>query len=133
MAWKGVPFHAGMALLPVVLAVHLMLLVGAGLLLSAANLFFRDVQYVFDVLVLVWMFASPVFMDTAGKVVVGGVDVFVVLNPMYPILQGYRDVLLHGGFRDPQQFIVGAAISGVWFLVGLTFFSKAEPLFAERA
>jgi homopolymeric O-antigen transport system permease protein len=133
LAWHGLPFHASMALLPVVVAVHLLLLVGVGLLLSAANVFFRDVQYVFDVLVLVWMFASPVFLDTAGKVVVGGLDVLTVLNPLAPILEGYRDVLLRGGFVDPQRFAVGAALSGVWFLVGLAFFSKAEPRFAERA
>jgi ABC-type polysaccharide/polyol phosphate export permease len=133
MAWKGVAFHPAMALLPVVLAVHLVLLTGVGLVLSAANLFFRDVQYVFDVLVLIWMFASPVFMDTAGKVVVLGVDVFAVLNPLYPILEGYRDVLVRGGLRDPQHFALGAALAGIWFLVGLAFFSKAEPRFAERA
>ena len=133
MAWNGVPFHASMALLPVVVAVHLMLLAGAGLLLSAANLFFRDVQYIFDVLLLVWMFASPVFLDTAGKVVVGGVDVFAVFNPMYPILEGYRDVLLRGGLRQPEHFALGAAVSALVFVLGLAFFAKAEPKFAERA
>jgi len=133
MLWQGIPFHASMALLPVVVAVHVMLLVGVGLLLSAANVFFRDVQYVFDVLVLVWMFASPVFIDTAGKVVVLGIDVFTVLNPLYPILEGYRDVLLRGGLSDPAHFVLGAAISGIWFLAGLAVFSKTEPRFAERA
>lgn len=133
MLWKDVPFTPAMALLPVVVAVHLSLLVGTGLLLSAANLFFRDVQYVFDVLILVWMFASPVFVQTSGKLVWNGLDVFAVVNPLHPILEGYRDVLLRGGFRDPEGFAVGAAISGVVLLSGLAFFSKAEPRFAERA
>lgn len=133
LLWHGTPLHASVAMLPVVLAVHLLLLVGVGLLLSAANVFWRDVQYVFDVLVLVWMFASPVFFDTAGKVVLGGIDVFTVLNPLAPILEGYRDVLLRGGLTDPAGFAVGAALSGVWFLAGLAVFSKAEPRFAERA
>lgn len=133
MLWKGVPFQASMALLPVVVGVHLMLILGVGFLLSAANLFFRDVQYVFDVLVLVWMFSSPVFIETSGKLVVQGIDVFAVANPMVPILDGYRDVLLRGGLRDPQHFLLGAAIAGLWFVAGLAFFAKAEPKFAERA
>lgn len=133
MAWWDVPFRPGIALLPVVLAVHLLLLCGLGLALSAANLFFRDVQYVFDVLVLVWMFASPVFLDTAGKVRVAGIDLLAVANPMHPVLEGYRDVLLRGGLRDPQQFALGAALAGLAFVLGLAFFAKAEPRFAERA
>jgi lipopolysaccharide transport system permease protein len=133
MAWHGVPFHPAMALLPLVVAVHLLLLCGVGFALAAANLFFRDVQYVFDVLVLVWMFASPVFLDTAGKVHVLGIDVFAVANPMHPILEGYRDVLLRGGFQDPLRFGLGAALAGLCFVVGLAFFAKAEPRFAERA
>src|SRR6185503_18220247 len=123
MAWRGVPFDAGMALLPAVVAVHLRLLCGVGFALSAANLFFRDVQYVFDVLLLVWMFASPVFLDTAGKVHVLGVDVLATLNPMHPILECYRDVLLRGGLRDPQQFALAAALSALWFVVGLAVFA----------
>lgn len=133
MAWLGVAFQPAIALLPVVLAVHLLLLVGIGFLLSAANVFFRDVQYVLDVVVLVWMFASPVFVDTSGRLTLGGIDVLATLNPMHPILEGYRDVLLRGGLRSPEQFAVGAASAGVWFLAGFAFFSRAEPKFAERA
>jgi ABC-type polysaccharide/polyol phosphate export permease len=133
MAWHGVAFTPAMLLLPAVLLVHLMLVVGVGLLLSAANVFFRDVQYVFDVLVLVWMFASPVFVDTAGRLVVGGFDVLATLNPMHAILEGYRDVLLRGGLSNPERFAAGAALSAIWFLAGFAFFSRAEPRFAERA
>jgi ABC-type polysaccharide/polyol phosphate export permease len=133
MAWKGMPLHASVLLLPVVVAVHLLLLVGVGFLLSAANVFFRDVQYVFDVLVLVWMFASPVLVDTAGRVVAGGVDLLVVLNPLHPVIEGYRDVLLRGGFRDPAHFALGAAISGLWCVLGFLVFARTEPRFAERA
>lgn len=133
MAWRGVPFQPAMALLPAVVLVHLMLLVGVGFFLAAANLFFRDVQYVFDVLVLVWMFASPVFGPTRGKAMVAGIDLLAVVNPMHPILEGYRDVLLRGGIGDPQGFALGAALAALWFVLGLAFFAKAEPRFAERA
>ena len=133
MAWNGVAFDPAMLLLPAVVAVHLLLLTGVGFLLAAANVFFRDVQYVFDVLVLVWMFASPVFVDTAGRLVVGGVDVLVTLNPLHPILEAYRDVLLRGGLRDPAHLAVGAAVAALWFVAGFVVFAKAEPRFAERA
>jgi len=132
MLWYDVPLRPALLLLPVVLAVHLLLMVGLGFLLSAANLFYRDVQYVFDVVVLVWMFASPVFLDTRGKLVVGGLDVLAELNPMHPILEGYRDVLLRGGLTDPGHFLLGLAWAVGVFLLGFAVFARAEPRFAER-
>lgn len=133
MAWAGTPFHAGMALLPLAVALHVLLLVGFGFLLSALNLFFRDVQYVFDVFMMVWMFASPVFVETEGAVVVGGFDVLRYGNPMHPVVTLYRDVLLHGGVRDPGHLLVGVAWAAGAFLAGFLLFARAEPKFAERA
>jgi ABC-type polysaccharide/polyol phosphate export permease len=133
MAWYRVAPTAAMLLLPVVVLVHLMLVVGLGLALAAANVFFRDVQYVFDVVVLVWMFASPVFVETRGRHFVGGIDVFADLNPMHPILEAYRDVLVSGGLSNPWHFALGAAWSAGILLLGFLVFARWEPLFAERA
>jgi lipopolysaccharide transport system permease protein len=133
MAWFGIVPTAAVLLLPVVVLVHVALVVGLGLALSAANVFFRDVQYVFDVLVLVWMFASPVFLETRGRRFIGEVDVFADLNPMHPILEGYRDVLFGGGLSNPWHFALGAAWAVGFLLVGLLVFARWEPLFAERA
>jgi lipopolysaccharide transport system permease protein len=132
VAWYGVPLDPAVLLLPAVVLVHVVLIVGLGFLLAAANLFYRDVQYVFDVLVLVWMFASPVFLDTRGRLVVGGVDVLADLNPMHPVLEGYRDVLLRGGLQDPRHFLLGVAWAVGLFVVGFAVFARAEPRFAER-
>lgn len=133
MAWFGIAPTAAIVWLPVVVLVHLALVAGLGLALAAANVFFRDVQYVFDVVVLVWMFASPVFAQTGGRRFIGGVDVFADLNPMHPILQGYRDVILHGGLRDPGHFVLGAAWALAFLVLGFLLFARCEPLFAERA
>jgi lipopolysaccharide transport system permease protein len=132
MAWHGVAPGWSALLLPLVVAVHLLLLAGAGLLLSALNVFFRDVQYVFDVFVLLWMFASPVFVGMRRGPVVLGVDLLRDANPMHAILEGYRDVLLRGGLQDPAHFVQGAAISACVFVAGLVVFARAEPRFAER-
>ena len=132
MVWNHVPFDWSALLLPVVVAVHLLLICGLGLLLAAMNVFFRDVQYVFDVLLLIWMFASPVFVDTSKRMMVGGIDVMRDANPMHAILTGYRDVLLRGGIVDPAHFIQGAALSATVFVVGFAVFARAEPRFAER-
>ncbi len=132
MVWFGVSVQSSVLLLPVVVFAHLMMMAGFGFLLSAANLFFRDVQYIFDVFILIWMFASPVFLDPAGKLMLGPVDVLRDLNPLHPILTAYRDVLLHGEFQNPVHAAHGAAWSLGLFLLGFLVFSVVEPRFAER-
>ena len=59
--------------------------------------------------------------------------VFADLNPMHPILEGYRDVLLHGGFPNPWHFALGAVWAAAFLLLGFLVFARWEPLFAERA
>jgi len=132
MVWFGIPFRVGMLLLPLVVLLHVVLMVGLGLLLSAANLFYRDVQYVFDVVLLVWMFASPVFLDPAGRLHVFGIDVLKTLNPLHPVLTAYRDVLLYGTLRDPAHVAWGVCYSLFILLVGFLVFARLEPKFAER-
>ena len=47
-------------LVPAVLAIQLVFTAGLGLLLAMANLFYRDVKYLFDALLTIWMLASSV-------------------------------------------------------------------------
>jgi ABC-type polysaccharide/polyol phosphate export permease len=130
MLYFGVPFHPGIALLPLVLLLHMVLLAGFGLLLSAANLFYRDVQYVFDVVVLLWMFASPVFIDPARPTTTG--VLLKTLNPMHPVLTSYRSVLLDGDLGNPAELLHGAAWALLALVLGVFVFARREPEFAER-
>ena len=58
MAWYGVVPSVQVLWLPMVLAVHVLLTVAAALLLSMANLFYRDVKYLTDVVMSVAVFTT---------------------------------------------------------------------------
>ena len=128
MAWYGCPLRMTALLLPVLLATQVALTIGLGLLLSMGNLFYRDVKYVFEVVLLLWMFVSsvvyPVPADLPGAW-------FLALNPMTPILDGYRQLLLHGQLPDPLMFGYVAAVSLGTLVLGLRWFHHTEYLFAE--
>jgi ABC-type polysaccharide/polyol phosphate export permease len=66
----------------------LMLTTGAGLLLSCANLFFRDVKYIVQVLITFGIFFTPVFYDAVNLGPFG--SKLIMLNPLAPILEGLR-------------------------------------------
>ena len=49
-----------MLALPWVLLVHIMFTLGISLLLAMGNLFYRDVKYLFEIVLTIWMFLSAV-------------------------------------------------------------------------
>jgi lipopolysaccharide transport system permease protein len=130
MLYYGVAPSSTLVLLPVVLAVHAMFTAALALLLSMANLFYRDVKYLFDVFLTVWMFASAVVypIDAVG----GWAGTLIRANPMTGIVEAYRSVLLYGTMPDPMSFAWTAALTlvllpSVWLL-----FHRSEFRFAEN-
>lgn len=126
-------YHIGVTwtalLLPVVLVVQIAFTMGVALLLAMANLFYRDVKYLFEIVITVWMFATAVVypVDRIG----GRLGALLTLNPMTPIIDAYRAVLLRGTLPAPGPFGTAAAISFLTLAVAWVVFHRAEFRFAE--
>jgi lipopolysaccharide transport system permease protein len=119
-----------LAFLPVILLVQIVFTLAIGLLLAMANLFYRDVKYLFEILVTVWMFASSVVypVDLVG----GAAGAVLRANPMVPIIEGYRAVLLRGQLPELAPFATTAAIAVIALVIVWTVFHEAEFTFAEH-
>ena len=113
-----------------VLVIQILFTCGLSFVLSMGNLFFRDVRYVYSVIIMLWMFASSVIypMKTANV----NVQFILNLNPMTPILNSYRDVLLRGTLPDWPSLGYSAIVAGAIFLIGWTLFFKLQYKFAEK-
>ena len=102
---------------------------GLGLLLSSANLFFRDIKYVVETILMFGIFFTPVFYDAS---MFGNWKLLLLLNPVGSILEAVNSaVVLH---RMPDIFWLSYAgiASVIMFIMGLLIFQKNEPLFAEN-
>jgi ABC-type polysaccharide/polyol phosphate export permease len=90
--------------LPLLLTLFLFT-VGTSLLLSSANLFFRDVKYIVRVVLTFGIFFTPVFFEPE---MFGGTGAqLMMLNPMAPILEGLRLSVIEG-HNLSQMLVVGA-------------------------
>lgn len=116
--------------LPWVLLVHLLFTLSISLILAMANLFYRDVKYLFELVLTIWMFLSAVLYPVSQ---VGGVaGRIMAINPMTPILEAYRDVLLHGRSPDPVPFMITTVGSALLLVIAWVIFHRAEYEFAEN-
>src|SRR6478735_1361616 len=127
--YRIVPTAAVLAL-PLVFAVHAVFTLAISLLLAMGNLFYRDVKYLSEIVLTIWMFLTAVLYP--GDQVGGLTGKVMALNPMTPILEGYRDVLLRGRVPDPSAFAIAALEALVLLVVAWVFFHRAEYDFAEN-
>ena len=129
MVWYHTPFHATILLVPVILGVLVAFTTAVALLLSMANLFYRDVKYLFEVVLTIWMFGTSVLYPVT---LAGGKTAAVMKwNPMTGIIDAYRSVLILGEVPGPM-FGYAAGVSGVLLVVAWVTFHRAEFSFAEN-
>jgi len=119
-----------LAYFPLVLLVHAAFTAALALLLSMANLFYRDVKYLFEVVLTVWMFASAVVYPT--EAVTGWFAFIVRVNPMTAIVDAYRNILLYGTPPAPASFGSIAALTMCLLPAAWLCFHRAEFRFAEN-
>jgi len=129
MVYYHVPVTAALLFLPVVLLVQITFTAGVTLLLSMGNLFFRDVKYLIEIVITLWMFATSVVypVDRVG----GQIGELLQLNPMTPIIDAYRAVILKGTLPAPGPFLYATILSIVLLFVAWVAFHRTEPVFAE--
>jgi lipopolysaccharide transport system permease protein len=117
-----------------VLAVPLLLLLvyltslGIGLWVSAANVKYRDINYVIPFLTQFLLFLSPVVYPTA--LVPAGWRPFYSLNPMVGVVEGFRWALL-GTPIDITTILVSTVTAVVLCAGGLLYFRRMEREFAD--
>jgi ABC-type polysaccharide/polyol phosphate export permease len=130
MAYYGIVPGTALLLLPVIVGIHLMFTAGVALLLAMGNLFYRDVKYLFEVVITVWMFATSVVYPVHS--VGGTLGTLLALNPMTQIIEAYRSVILYGHMPAAIPLVVTGALS-LFVLVGSwLMFHRAEFTFAEN-
>lgn len=102
---------------------------GLCLLLSAGNLFFRDVKYLVEVILTYAIFFTPVLYDAA---MAGRWEPILMLNPVAGVLEGLVRVFVGHGPPQLGWVAYSAAVAAVTLLLGYWLFKQLEEKFAER-
>ena len=138
----GVGVSGALLWLPLLLLLLVLLTTAATLLFSCANVFFRDARHLVQLVVSFGIFFTPVFFDASAF----GArwTHLVMLNPLAPILEGARLVVVHGhSLARPLVDAAGAVIWTPWYLgyaalwavggllASAVVFHRAEFAFAE--
>lgn len=126
--YEGVPITFYFCLFPMVIIQLYFFCVGLGLFLSQANVFFRDIQYIYNAVTTAWMYLTPIFYS---------IDILPTwlqkcikyVNPMYHYATQLRDLILEA--RMPGWGIVtaGCLAAAVAMVIGVWSFARSKDKF----
>jgi lipopolysaccharide transport system permease protein len=129
MLWYGVKPGSALLFVPFLLVLQVIFTTGVSLILSMANVFYRDVKYLVEALVTVWMFATSVVypIDRVG----GRLGMVLALNPMTPLVEAFRSAVLYNRAPDARAMLYVTVVSLFLLAASWLSFHRAEFKFAE--
>lgn len=126
--WQALAFLPVTLVLIAVLAIFSL---GLGLLVSALNVYFRDVEHFMNIILLVWIYLTPVIYPLT----IPGVQRYVTIlkiNPMTEMTECFRSTLYYGRFPTATQFGYFLAAALVVLAAGWAVFTRLEARMAEE-
>ena len=135
--WEG---HIAFQWIPVVAALmilQLLFTIGLALIISAANVYFRDIQHFLMVALQPWMFLTPILyhlnLVPADKEFLGiSYRTLYQLNPMVSWAKAYRNVLYDLRFPSLERWLAILAATFIVLYLGFKIFNRLEPRMAEE-
>jgi teichoic acid transport system permease protein len=126
----GLPVNAALLWLIPISLLMLLLAAGLSMLVSALQVYFRDLKDFLPYILRLWLYASPVLYYAAE--VPERWRWILKVNPLGMLLTAWSDVLDHGTAPPARVLALGAAWAVGAFVVGGLFFVSREREFAVR-
>ncbi|MCS7093323.1 MAG: ABC transporter permease [Patescibacteria group bacterium] len=109
--------------------IQLIFTAGLSLWLACLNLFYRDIQYLFSLLINLWFYLTPIIYPR--DIFPESYQFIFDLNPMAAIIEGYRRAIFDSQPPDFKIFTSLMFFSAVFFTVALGYFKRMESEFAD--
>lgn len=100
---------------------------GLGLLLSAAMVFFRDTQFLWSVVSMIWMYLTPIFYPE--NILPPGVDIVLKINPLYYFVKFTRICIIDGVSPEPLMYVQCFIAALAALALGAFVFKKSQDKF----
>lgn len=137
----GQPIRGWVLFLPVTIFLQVLFTIGLGFLLATLNTFFRDTQFILNVLLLAGFFLTPVFYPinrVPNEATLMGIELHNIqvwlrrLNPMASIIASYRDLLYYGQPTGLDFLFRTTLTVLVVLVIGYTVFIHYSSRFGEE-
>lgn len=125
--WEGIDFgwHFFALLYPIICL--MIFNIGIGFILSALFVFFRDIQYLYDVFTMLLMYMSAIFYSVEN--IAPAYQKLFLLNPLYVYILYFRTTVIGGAVPDLQLHLLAALYAIGALCIGMWFYKKFNKSF----
>lgn len=130
LIFEGSYLNATVFALPLLMALQFVLTLGLAYLAASVNVIFRDTEYLLNVLLRLFFFLTPIFYQT--EVIPAKFQPLYRLNPLVPLLESYRAILIHSTLPDVLSLLVPSVLALIFLYVGHRNFMRVNYRFVEE-
>lgn len=126
----GISASGALLVLPLVLLMQLIVVLWIALLLSTLYVFVRDLDHIYEVLLRILFFATPIIydLDHLGPVT----RKLALLNPLTHLIEFSRSIIVEGRVPPLTHLLGFLLVNALLLSVALMLFRRAEPALIER-
>ncbi|MCI0854996.1 MAG: ABC transporter permease [Chloroflexi bacterium] len=126
----GRPIQPTVLLLPLPVVLLGLFSLGVGLAVSAAAVYFPDVLPTYEILLMAWMYLTPVIYP--AELLPESVQNLLRFNPLFHLIQPFRAILVEGRTPSVESLLVSSSFALSSLLVGWWLFTRKARDFAYR-
>ncbi len=101
--------------------------IGAGLIMATFNVFFRDMEYLYNVFIMMLMYGMPIFYP--ADIVPASFRIIQDFNPLYQLIVCLRDCFLYGQMYPISTLIFGTVCAFLLLIIGMLLLYKYQDRF----
>jgi ABC-type polysaccharide/polyol phosphate export systems, permease component len=127
---NGIHVTSAVLALPLLIAIEFVFIAGLAYPVATIHVWFRDTQHVLRVALQLLFYLTPIFYEASSVPPV--LQPFYRLNPMAPMVDAYRAVLIEGRWPAPASVLSLTAVAFAALLIGAAWFRRASYRFADE-
>lgn len=121
---------AAICFLPLVMLIEYILALGLCMVSSALTVYFRDLEYILGILMLAWMYLTPIFYEI--ETVPEEYKFIYGLNPMTSVIMAYREILYYKKIPEMSNLLQAVGLGLVFLVLGYLVFNRIQRRFVEE-
>lgn len=121
------PFHITWLYLPVPLLALTIFTVGATFFFATANVYYRDVAHILQVILQVWFYVTPILYEIS--LFPAQYQWIFKLNPLIFVMNGFRLSIYYGKLPQPQSILASFVCAFLALFIGFAVFRRYQDQF----
>ena len=124
---QGVPLNFYHLLIPLLYVFLVAFSMGIGMILASLMVYFRDIQFLYGVIITLWMYLTPLFYPVS--IIPDNLFGIYRLNPMYQYVTFFRTLVLDASLPALEQWLFCFGYAVLFLVIGSLIFKKMKKNF----